>query len=115
MSMLTVKWIVQTSMGEVTRIFTADDVAVAFPNASDIKPGDRMMVASRHVPPHGLVILDPYDLGGRSLAHGKVYVMNAQGATIGSYQLDDAIIPANDHLPITSGPEVPVAQPKVPA
>lgn len=85
--MFTVKWIVKTGAGETIRMFSADDVTVAYRDQST-EMAAPWMVAGREVE-GALVILDPHDIGARSLNHGLVYVMNEAGATVGKYELGD--------------------------
>ena len=111
--MFTVKWTVRHKQGEVTRMFSANEVIAAYREFPP--PGDPNMPKAFVAPPppaswrvaerevdHALVILDPYESGSTSLAHGIVYVMNEQGATVSKFVLCDAIadygefgVPAN--------------------
>jgi len=99
-SMFTVKWIVKQSYGEVIRMFEADEVSVAFADASVATPKGGWSVAGRVVG-NALLIMDPYDIGGRSLADGTVYVMNEAGATVGKYLLSDEVV---DYAPLSTLP-----------
>lgn len=95
--MLTVKWTVQTPKGSVTRIFEADDVAIAYRNnplpptsndGSDFKVG-RYAVGS------AILVINPHDASAdRALDCGTCYVMNDHGKTVGSYELGDKVMDA---------------------
>ena len=106
MSGLTVKWIVKYAEGETTRIFPADEVLVAYHDASANEP----LGVQYAYGPNGVLELGIGDLGvGQSvdatllinpndektckrLACGTCYVMNEAGKTIGTYRLDDVDI-----------------------
>lgn len=105
--MLTVKWIVKTDKGEITRIFEAEDVAVAYrdnplpPNnedGSDFKVG-------RYPVRRAVLVINPHDLSSdRALDIGTCYVMNEGGKTVGSYQLYDGTFAIGTPLPMVPPP-----------
>lgn len=107
--MLTVKWQYTVNGVQVEHLYEAENVTGAFP---EIQPPG---AASRQNPtPHvcgryidrPTVILDGYDLTGRSFGNGKVYVMNEGGKTIASYDLGDGMVVYDDRgipSPVGSG------------
>lgn len=100
MSAFTVKWVVEDNGIERTRILDADQVSVAYDNRPPQHPGDPSNRVAETlgvyaVPRTGCVVIgNPYE-GGESmcLAHGKVYVMNEQGATVSTHQLSKVFAP----------------------
>jgi len=106
---LTVKWVQKLREGEITRIFAAQSVAIAYPDASIVfdagpdgqPPGDFLEVLYSPSP-NGIIYLGPKDAcllidpdderTAKRLAEGTCYVVNEQGRTIGTYRLDDVDI-----------------------
>jgi hypothetical protein len=85
--MLTVKWIYEVDGGEITRIFTAEDVAVGFrDHGQKLSASDPMRIGAREVH-RSLCVLEPATLEKQSFDHGTIYVMNDAGATVGKYFL----------------------------
>ena len=84
--MLTVMWTSFVDNGQVTRIYEANDVAVA--SRYDIGSPRVWEVDGRPVD-RCLVILDPSDLRlvGRSFDRGLVEVFNSAGARVARYEL----------------------------
>jgi hypothetical protein len=107
--MLTVKWVLKRTEGEITRIFDAHSVAVAYPDASVVTDSNVAGGAAESrgtwlqvlyaLGPDGTILLgkrdaclliDPDDeRTAKRLAEGTCYVMNDTGRTIGTYRLDD--------------------------
>ena len=112
--MFTIKWIVATPHGEVTRLFEARDVRVAYRNSNPgIEPDwghlPRFELADRPVK-RALLVIDPGpNFAGHSFDCGKVYVMNETGATVAKYVLSDAMID------IAEPPAVPPLYPPIAA
>lgn len=99
--MFTVKRIVRTELGEVTRLYEADSVEAAF--RDEPPPGARCWLSApwqidgRRFVERALVIVNDA-FGGRSFDRGTVYVMNRDGATVSKYVLDDSIQPVSRPL-----------------
>jgi hypothetical protein len=110
MTMFTVKWVVRTTLGEVTRMFEANRVEVAYRNGTVSSPSSSLKAAppeeiqptfrlgERYVNKALLVIDDGPGYAGHSFDRGVVYVMNEAGATVGKYVLDDTVIEPAVHL-----------------
>lgn len=88
MSKFTVKWINVFDGVEKTRLFSADNVEVFYPNTMVLKS---LKSGLKH---HDYDVTGPclfIDAGpggqGFKLAEGRVFVMNSDGKTIGSYVL----------------------------
>lgn len=108
--MLTVKWVLKRTEGQITRIFDAHSVAVVYPDASVVTDFSAGSAGAKEAEPIGLQVLyapgadgtillgrgdaclliDPDDeRTAKRLAEGTCYVMNDTGRTIGTYRLDD--------------------------
>lgn len=98
--MLTVKWVIKRREGEITRIFPASSVSVAYPDASIVSmQADEWLHVSYAPSPDGMIklgkdeaclLIDPDDERTcRRLTEGTCYVVNEQGRTVGTYRLDD--------------------------
>ncbi len=100
--MLTVKWVVQTTKGSVTRIFEAEDVAIAYrndpipslsPTPSVTRQDGSDFKVGRYAVKTALLVINPHDLSAdRALDCGLCYVVNDHGKTVGSYQLSNDTI-----------------------
>lgn len=103
--MFTVKWIVKTEVGEITRIFEARNVEVGYrndydpPSVASKSPPTPWYIHGRFVE-RALLVIDGDEaaLTGHSFDVGTVYVMNEAGSTVGKYVLDDSIQPLSRHL-----------------
>lgn len=100
MSALTVKWVIKFTEGEVTKLFPAEEVSVAYRDASI--PENEALEVLYTPAPNGILSLCGNDPAGGAallinpsnektairLGEGTCYVMNEAGRTIGTYQLD---------------------------
>lgn len=93
--MFTVKWKYDVDGVSRERVFDADQVEVAYDNRNEVPKGCPVSQVSAklgiyYVPPRGVVVIGNPHQGSDSMAFtfGKVYVMNAEGATVSTYTLD---------------------------
>lgn len=96
---LTVKWIVHRDGLEITRVMACTEVSVAYPDTVDGKvpriPArneagsvDALPKIGRHEIDGPALILDPHSDYSTMLNCGLCYVMNSEGRTIGTYNLE---------------------------
>lgn len=115
--MFSIKWIVRTALGSITRMYEAEDVIAAYrdelPPPGCAQTLKQWEVADRPVD-CALFIMDPNGtsgdrFAGRSFDTGTVYVMNETGATVGKFVLSDAVV---DNSTAATDRGVMVSQPK---
>lgn len=91
--MFTVKWVLKTTRGEITRMLQAEDVKIACAKVNPPGSGTTVIplpwMVDGRVVEKALVILDGPSLHGRSFDCGTFYIMNEQGATVGKYVLSE--------------------------
>jgi len=89
--MFTVKWVYEYKGISREKIYSCDQFECAFDNRPPHVGQCSKTLGIYHIPPGGVVTVGDNTNGEKSLAlaHGTVFVMNEQGATVAKYKLSN--------------------------